>query len=87
MEGSAQDCSLDCLLAEDLSCDQITPVCYGRLGMIPLYPVKTRCKLVSPYSLLSAGKAREMGTKGAPAEIQKPEAVTPKGADLTTLDL
>ena len=28
-----------------------------------------------------------MGTKGVPAEIQKPEAVTAKAADLTTLDL
>ena len=46
-----------------------------------LYPVKARYKLVPPYSLLSAGKAREMGTKGVPAEIQKPEAVTPKRAD------
>jgi len=32
LEGSAQDFLLDCLLAEDLSCDQITPVCYGTLG-------------------------------------------------------
>ena len=55
--------------------------------MIPLYPVKTRYKSVPLYSLLSAGKAREMGTKGVPAEIQKPEAVTPKRADSTTLDL
>ena len=61
----------------------------GGWGMIPLYPVKTSScdnfqypvKLVSPYSLLYAGKAREMGTKGAPAENQKPEAVTPKRAD------
>ena len=59
----------------------------GDWGMIPLYPVKTRYKSMSPYSLLSAGKAREMGTKGVPVEIQKPEAVTPKGADSTTLDL
>jgi len=28
-----------------------------------------------------------MGTKGVPAEIQKPEAVTPRRADLTTFDL
>ena len=63
-------------LVEDLACDQITPACYG--GMIPLYPVKARYKLVPPYSLLSAGKARKMGTKGVPAKIQKPEAVTPK---------
>ena len=55
--------------------------------MIPLYPVKTRYKSVPLYSLLSAGKAREMGTKGVPAEIQKPEAVTPKRADSTTLDV
>jgi len=32
LEESAQDCLLDCLLVEDLSCDQITPVCYGTLG-------------------------------------------------------
>jgi len=49
--------------------------------MIPLYPVKTRYKLATPYSLLSTGKTREMGTKGVPAEIQKPEVVTPKRAD------
>ena len=55
--------------------------------MIPLYPVKTRYKLAFPSSLLSAGKARDTGTKGVPAEIQKPEAVTPKRADSATLDL
>ena len=53
----------------------------GDWGMIPLYPVKTRYKLATPYSLLSTGKTREMGTKGVPAEIQKPEVVTPKRAD------
>ena len=47
--------------------------------MISLYLVKTRYKLASPYSLLPAGKARKIGTKGVPAEIQKLEAVTPKG--------
>jgi len=31
LEVSAQDCLLDCSLEENLSCDQITPVCYGRL--------------------------------------------------------
>ena len=55
--------------------------------MILLYPEKARHKLVPPCSLLSAGKAWKMGTKGVPAEILKPEDVTPKGADLTTLDL
>ena len=55
--------------------------------MISLYPVKARYKLVPPCSLLSADEAQKMGTKGVPAEIQKPEAVTPKGADSTTLDL
>ena len=55
--------------------------------MIPLCAVKTRYKLASPYSLLSAGKAREMGTKGVPVEIQKPEAVTPKRVDSTALNL
>jgi len=44
-----------------------------------LYLVKTRYKLASPYSLLSAGKDREIGTKGIPAEIQTPETVIPKG--------
>ena len=68
-------------MAEDLS------YAMGDWGMITLYPVKITYKLASPYSLLSAGKAREMGTKGVPAEIQKPEAVTPKRADSTTLDL
>ena len=51
----------------------------GDWGMIPSYLVKARYKLASPYSLLSAGKAREIGTKGIPAEIQKPETVIPKG--------
>ena len=69
------------------SCNKWFQLDTGDLEMIPLYPVKTRYKLVPLYSLLSAGKAREMGTKGVPAEIQKPEAVTAKAADLTTLDL
>ena len=51
----------------------------GDWGMIPSYLVKARYQLVSPYSLLSSGKAREIGTKGIPAEIQKPETVIPKG--------
>ena len=55
--------------------------------MIPLYSVKARYKLAPPCSLLSAGKAWRMGTKGVTAEIQKPEAVTPREADSTTLDL
>ena len=55
--------------------------------MIPFYPVKARYKWAPPCSLLSAGKARKMGTKGVPAEIQKPEALTPKTTDSTTLDL
>ena len=49
--------------------------------MIPLYALKTRYKWVPPCSLLSADKAQKMGTRRVPAEIQKPEAVTPKGAD------
>jgi len=59
----------------------------GDCRMIPLYPVKTSYKLVSPYCLLSAGKAGEMGTKGVPAGTQKPQAVTPDRADSTTWDL
>ena len=55
--------------------------------MMPLYAVKAKNKLEPPCSLLSAGKARKMGTNGVPAEIQKPEAVTPRRADLTTFDL
>ena len=55
--------------------------------MIPLYSVKARYKLAPPCFLLSADKAQKMGTKGVPAEIQKPEAVTPKRANSTTLDL
>ena len=51
----------------------------GDWGMIPSYLVKAKYKLAYPYSLLSAGKAWEIGTKGVPAEIQKPEAVIPKG--------
>ena len=35
----------------------------GDWGMILLYPVKTRYKLASLYSLLSAGKAQKMVTK------------------------
>ena len=54
--------------------------------MILLYAVKTSYKLMSPYSLLPAGD-EVMRTKGVPAEIQKPEAVTPKRAVSTTLDL
>ena len=50
----------------------------GDWGMIPLYPVKAIYKLAPPCSLLSAGKARKIGTKGVPAEIQKPEAATKK---------
>ena len=74
----------------------------GDWGMMPLYAVKAKNKLEPPCSLLSAGKAQKMGTKGVPAEIQKPEpialkkeltqplwirAVTQKRADSTTLDL
>jgi len=59
----------------------------GDRGMTPLYSVRARYKLAPPRYLLSAGKAQKMGTKGVPAEIQKPEAVTAKAADLTTLDL
>ena len=55
--------------------------------MIPLYTVKAVYKWAPPCSLLSAGKAWKMGTKGIPTEIQKPEAVTPKEADSTTLNL
>ncbi len=51
----------------------------GDWGMIPSYLVKARYKLTSTYSLFSAGKARKIGTEGVPAEIQKPEAVIPKG--------
>ena len=57
-----RECS-ECLLAEDLACDQITPAWYGRLGMTPLYPVKARYKWAPPCSLLSAGKAQKRGTK------------------------
>ena len=49
--------------------------------MIPLYPVKTGCKLESPCFLLSAGlnlQGLDDGKKGVPDEIPKPEAVTPK---------
>ena len=59
----------------------------GDWGMIPLYYVRARCTLVPPCSLLSAAKAKKMETKGVPAKIQKQEAVTPKGADSTSLDI
>ena len=52
-----------------------------------MHPVKARYKWAPPCSLLSAGKAWKMGTKGVPAEIQKPEAVTPKTTDSSTLHL
>ena len=50
----------------------------GDWGMIPLYYVRARYMLVRPCSLLLAAKATKIETKGIPAEIQKPEAVTPK---------
>jgi len=58
--------------------------------MIPLYPVKIGYKLVSPCFLLLADlnlQGLEGGNKGVPAEIPKPEPVTPKSTDSTTLDL
>lgn len=58
--------------------------------MIPLHPVKMGYKLVSPCVLLTGDlnlQSLEDGTKELLAEIQKPEAVTLKRADSTTLDL
>ena len=81
-----EECAQESLLVEYLACDQITPVCYGRLGDDTIVSCEDKIQVCFSI-LLSAGKAREMGTKGVPAEIQKPEAVTPKRADSTTLDL
>lgn len=50
-------------------------------GMIPLYPAKARDKLASSCFLLSADlnfQGLEDRNKGVPAQIPKPEAVTPK---------
>ena len=61
----------------------------GHWEMIPLYPVKMGYKLASACFLLLADlnlQGLENGNKGNPAETPKPEAVTPKRADSTTLD-
>jgi len=58
--------------------------------MILLYPVTTGYNLASSCFLLSADlslQGLEDGNKGVPAEIQKPEAGTPKGADSIIPDL
>ena len=78
LEESDQDCLLDCLLVEDLSCDQITPVCYGRLGDDTT--VSCEDKIQVGASLLTL-ICWQNGNKGVPAEVQKPEAVTPKRGD------
>lgn len=77
----------DCLLVEDLACDQITPACYGRLGDDTIASCEDKIQVGASCSLLSASKVWKMGTKGVPAEIQKPEDVIPKRADSTTLDV
>ena len=60
LEESAQEC----LLAEDLACDQITPAWYGKTGKWYHRVLwKTGCRWAPLYSLLSAGKAWKMGTK------------------------
>ena len=58
----------------------------GDWGMIPLYPVKTRYKLASPYSLLPAGKAGRWEQKEVLLRSRS-QKLTPKGADATTLDI
>ena len=68
-----EEIARECLLAQNLACDQKLQLGMGELGRPPCF-------------LLSAGKAREMGTRVS-AEITKPEAATPKTADSTTLDL
>ena len=56
----------------------VTKVCHGRLGDDTTVSCEGKI-LVGISILLPAGKVREIGTKGIPAEIQKPETVIPKG--------
>ena len=86
-KGSAQDCLLDCLLAEDLSCDQSTPVCYGRLGDDTVISCEEKVLVGVSILHLICWQGLEDGNKGVFAEIPKPEGATPKRADSSTLDL
>jgi len=55
--------------------------------MVPLYLVKNRMQVGTSLLPLICWQGLEGGNKGVSAEIPKPEAATPKGADSTTLDL
>ena len=83
MEDNAQDS----LLAEDLDCDQITPVCYGRLGDNTIVSCEGKIQVVVSMLPLICWQGQEDRNKGVSAEIPEPEAATPRRADSTTLDL
>ena len=81
-----RECS-ECLLVEDLACDQITPAWYGRLGDDTTVSCEGKIQVGTSLLPLVCWQGPEDRNKGVPAEIQKPEAVTSKRADSTTLDL
>ena len=83
----SEDSSQDCLLAEDLACDQITPACYGRLGDDPTVSCEGKIQVGASLLPLICWQGQEDWNKGVSAEIPEPEAATPRRADSTTLDL
>ena len=84
---SLEESAQDCLLAEDLVCDQITPACYGRLGEDTTVSCEGKIQVGVSLLPLIYWQGSEGGNKGISAEIPEPEAATPRRPDSTALDL
>ena len=77
----------DCLLVEDLACDQVTPACYGRLRNDTIVCSEDKIQVGASMFPLLCWQGPEDDNKGISAEISEPVAATPRRADSTTLDL
>jgi len=83
---SLLDCLLGCLLVEDLSCDQITPVCYGRWGDDIIVSCEDKILVGVSILPLICWQGPEDDKKAVSAEIPEPVAANPRRADSTTSD-
>lgn len=71
----------ECLLNEDLVCEQMIPAWCRKTRDIPLCSVRARYKMASPCFLWYADlnlQGLEDGKKRVPTDISKSEAVAPK---------
>ena len=76
-----EECAQESLLVEYLACDQITPVCYGRLGDDTIVSCEDKIQVGVSMLPLMCWQGPEDGNKGVFAEIPEPGAANPKRAD------